>query len=821
MVVSPLTSPRMKDRVCGQDLQDGMANCRNEEEMQKELESTCDKTRETNDTAMRESSPVCGRATAVIAGRLQEQINAGFKYAKDNMDDGGVIEKLNSDIGDLLGFPLQVKVFIPTAHSTETVAACKAMQSYANQPRNELAELVLMGPYSGIRRKICYGPAMFYQDGAEVHADELLAFSKLLKALSPIHNAGHAKEIVKSYLHKASKSNWREDEVRFSADGTVMNDREAGQQDFNQSKVEQVRNTKRMEMNHVRSAWADCVPDGGKYYDTTDFYWHTHRQYDPSTFGSHCGVIDDEVCGGSIPSVSRACGSNTDPLDAFSCGLSNIGNTCFMASAVQCLLHCAQLREYFRSRKFEEHLNPDNFLGSDNAVLTRGFAHTIDSIDHEMFLQRRDQQHDKNDATGWFGLDDFYKAVVQSNELFGGFGQHDSQELLSYALDMLHEDTNQILKKPYVELPDFNEGTKSEADVAWDAHKQRNKSVVDDMYQAQIGSRIECPDCGHTSHSYDPSSVLSLPIPRKCSVLVHDGRESIRMILEPVPKNMDAMLIRIAEELTKHFARKTCDPDAMNSAFACRQKTDNLTDIAVGPHDVYVRKGRPQSFDFDTDQEFDPDNPPEFMAWYIGGSGGIGEQFATMTSDDKIFLIIPRVRDDHHPDFGQIGVVSNLCGLLHRPIDMPHLVIMSDTDAQSPIGAQKLARYCRDLWGACSVKHADEQPIPRNGPLGYYRGFRDTKRDSFRYQRGLPRDETPESTNRQVVIFADLDNASPAQVATLDNVATVCGGGGKLSISTLLEEYTKEEILEEGDEWYCSKCQEHRRANKRVQIISK
>lgn len=39
---------------------------------------------------------------------------------------------------------------------------------------------------------------------------------------------------------------------------------------------------------------------------------------------------------------------------------------------------------------------------------------------------------------------------------FSGFQQQDSQELLAFLLDGLHEDLNRIIKKPYIELKDSN-----------------------------------------------------------------------------------------------------------------------------------------------------------------------------------------------------------------------------------------------------------------------------------------------------------------------------------------------------------------------------
>ncbi len=36
---------------------------------------------------------------------------------------------------------------------------------------------------------------------------------------------------------------------------------------------------------------------------------------------------------------------------------------------------------------------------------------------------------------------------------FQGYGQQDSQELLAFLLDGLHEDLNRIKRKPYIEVP--------------------------------------------------------------------------------------------------------------------------------------------------------------------------------------------------------------------------------------------------------------------------------------------------------------------------------------------------------------------------------
>jgi ubiquitin carboxyl-terminal hydrolase 4/11 len=82
---------------------------------------------------------------------------------------------------------------------------------------------------------------------------------------------------------------------------------------------------------------------------------------------------------------------------------------------------------------------------------------------------------------------------------FSGYAQHDTQEFLAFLLDGLHEDLNRILKKPYVENPDWEGGGDKElvkhAITAWEGYKKRNDSVIVDLFQGQYKSTLVCPEC--------------------------------------------------------------------------------------------------------------------------------------------------------------------------------------------------------------------------------------------------------------------------------------------------------------------------------------
>ena len=85
------------------------------------------------------------------------------------------------------------------------------------------------------------------------------------------------------------------------------------------------------------------------------------------------------------------------------------------------------------------------------------------------------------------------------------YDQHDSQELLAFLLDGLHEDLNRVHKKPYVEIPDAN-GRPDElvAAESWKIYLMRNKSIIVDLFQGQLKSTLCCKKCGFESVKFDP-----------------------------------------------------------------------------------------------------------------------------------------------------------------------------------------------------------------------------------------------------------------------------------------------------------------------------
>ncbi|XP_074459300.1 ubiquitin carboxyl-terminal hydrolase 4 isoform X2 [Larus michahellis] len=196
---------------------------------------------------------------------------------------------------------------------------------------------------------------------------------------------------------------------------------------------------------------------------------------------------------------SYNCRDNASLSQPGLCGLSNLGNTCFMNSALQCLSNTPPLTDYFLEDKYEAEINQNNPLGMRGEI-AEAYAELIKQI--------------------WSGRQShvaprmFKTQVGRFAPQFSGYQQQDSQELLAFLLDGLHEDLNRVKKKPYLELKDANGRPDSEvAKEAWENHRLRNDSIIVDIFHGLFKSTLVCPKCSKVSVTFDPFCYLTLPLP--------------------------------------------------------------------------------------------------------------------------------------------------------------------------------------------------------------------------------------------------------------------------------------------------------------------
>ena len=209
-------------------------------------------------------------------------------------------------------------------------------------------------------------------------------------------------------------------------------------------------------------------------------------------------------------SFGRGCLQYSYTIGRGSVGLINLGNTCFMSAALQCLSHSPFLRSYLlQPSNYLSHINISNPLGSKGQILLamanlmRGLWSTMPHLSsHQMIFSspsskssvfdpmfssflaeleesfltddtdseesakaklRKQYMEAKKGAERDFsrvgerdiGLiclnpSKIRKMMITHLQQFSGHDQHDSQEFLTTLLDRIHEDVNKVIEKPYV-----------------------------------------------------------------------------------------------------------------------------------------------------------------------------------------------------------------------------------------------------------------------------------------------------------------------------------------------------------------------------------
>lgn len=183
-------------------------------------------------------------------------------------------------------------------------------------------------------------------------------------------------------------------------------------------------------------------------------------------------------------------------MNAGNKGLANLGNTCYMNAALQCLSHL-----------LEFHPKNNDFL-KENKSKNSMCQSWIQLQDHLWSDDNRNPIAPKN------FLQTFMTECDKDNKEFHNFHQNDTEEFIEYFMDLLHKSM-----KKQVNITIEGEAVSNVDKLAikaikdWSSFFKNDYSYIIKKFYSQLLSITSCTECDYIATNHDPIMVLSLELP--------------------------------------------------------------------------------------------------------------------------------------------------------------------------------------------------------------------------------------------------------------------------------------------------------------------
>ncbi|XP_027900857.1 ubiquitin carboxyl-terminal hydrolase 32 isoform X6 [Xiphophorus couchianus] len=534
------------------------------------------------------------------------------------------------------------------------------------------------------------------------------------------------------------------------------------------------------------------------------------------------------------------------PTEKGATGLSNLGNTCFMNSSIQCVSNTKPLSDYFLSGRHLYELNRINPIGM-RGHMAKCYGDLV------LELWSGTQKSIAPLKLRW--------TIAKYAPRFNGFQQQDSQELLAFLLDGLHEDLNRVHEKPYVELKDSDGRPDWEvASEAWENHLRRNRSIVVDLFHGQLKSQVKCKTCGHISARFDPFNFLSLPLPMDSSmhleitVIKLDGstpvRYGLRLNMDEKYTGLKKLLSELCSLKPEQILLAEVHASNIKNFPQDNQKVRLSVNGFLCAFEVPV-PGSPTSLSSPTLTDITPTVNGSAANGHLIANGGPGTllpctpetplvngvangHMSPMQDSPFIGYIIAMHRKMMRTELYFLSSQKNRPSLFGMPLIVPCTVHTSKKDLYDAVWIQ-VSRLASPLPPQEASNHAQDC----DDSMGYQYPFtlRVVGKDGnscawcpwYRFCRGCTIECTEDRASvGNAYIAVDWDPTAlhlryqTSQERIVEEHCSVeqsrRAQAEPISLDSCLKAFTSEEELGEDELYYCSKCKTHRLATKKLDL---